>query len=206
MTPDTPPGKTAWDVIAAILKSPWLFVSIALVLAGLFLATHLVAKPGTEVVLLWGAAKYQKGDPPTEVKTTPPPEDINMYLLPKNKETHQLNNIGETTEATYPILDGGINFVAHGHEVEIGGVNIEQIYVAARSGAGEPLSVIRKSSGKVGIKQADITYIELAYKGNIFSIVVDDNGENIATFKVEPIRISTLKQSSYLALSHSDVH
>ncbi|HXC37848.1 MAG TPA: hypothetical protein VN667_02800 [Burkholderiales bacterium] len=202
MTPDKPTGKTPWDVLAEVTKSPWLFVAVGVFFGALFLATHSSAKPGTEVNLLWGLVKYQKSDlvPPSSPSIVT--DSTKGYVLPKNEETHQASGYNSPFVAvTHPILDKGINFVANGYDLTIGGANIKQISVAARSSEGDALSMTKKQDGSIEIKQGvSMTHIELSYKGNFFSLVVGYSKGRLGNFTVEQIPSTTLTLSPYAAI------
>jgi hypothetical protein len=210
MTDQKSNGRTPWDLLSDLLTNRWLLVLVALALVLVATIVHLNAKPGSEVVLFWGLAKYQKPEQFTQEKPPTPQEatadDIRGYFLPENVPTHslkspvpgQIKSIYEPVQI--PILDKGIFVVANVFTITIGGPNVSLLSIAGRSEDGNPLFIKKTETGALEMRQAKAPHLEMMYKGNLFVLSITQSGAGFGALTVKNTSKPTLTLKGYSAL------
>lgn len=173
-----PTGRTRWDFAAEAIKSPVVLVVSLILFLLVPLMVHLNAEPGTEVSLFMGLIKYQKAKPilpqsPTLTKVEP--ADTQGYYLPSTVDFK---------DEPIPILDRTINVGRAGSNSNaayfIGGANVEQARIAARTWTGETIKP-RFSDGKAYFTATD-TVTQVEYKGNFFELITESQKGDEGTF------------------------
>jgi hypothetical protein len=203
MATDKDFGRTAFDLLSELLRSWKLFLVVLAIAATVIGIVHLTAKPGTEVSLFWGLAKYQKADTPIP---TPLPQvihkELSNYILPKEENLRGYVSYSQQGFKIFPILDGAVNFYCDDHQVILGGAEISKISVAGKSDRGDKIKAhVDPKTGNVVIDlNSSVAIIELEYKGNLFEIKIYTTDEIAGRFWVTRIAQGSLTLSEYKAL------
>jgi len=163
-------GRTLWDFASEALKSR----AAILIAAVLFLfaviipiLVHVIAEPGSEVVLYGGLVKYNKAKQSDDRSAH---VDVSHYYIPERATL--------TTRQPIPILDRTINVaLVNPLVVRVGGANIDIIKIAARTNAGDPIT-LRATDGYFELVSMGEAYLELEYKGNFFYIALAPAGDD----------------------------
>jgi hypothetical protein len=167
-------GKTLGDIAGQILCSRALLAGLVASGLAIFTAVHLAAKPGTEVSLFCGLAKYQKSESAIVVAPqAPAPAETTGYVLPQKARTHDYGSYARPSQpVTYAILDQSVNFSCDDKVVILGGAQVKRLSVAARTKEGDPLTTTTHPiSGAIWINlRSMVSHVELLYKANYFAI------------------------------------
>ncbi|MFB2639010.1 hypothetical protein ACE02P_13370 [Shewanella bicestrii] len=96
-----------------------------------------------------------------------------------------------------PILDGNLFIEKHFNQLVFGGVNFEQVQLAARSKTGSKASILERGAGSISFQIYDMPYIEIEYKEQYLGLQIIPEylgGDYIALYyTIEPIDAPTMK-------------
>lgn len=134
------------------------------------------------------------------------PDDLRYFgtknTLPQEVTEQKISKFSrlEKTEVPSlrsPILDGNLFIEKHFDRLVFGGVNFDQVQLAARSKAGSKASILERNAGSISFKIYEIPYIEIAYKGQYLTlqIIPEYLGDDYIAlyYTIEPIGAPTMK-------------
>ncbi|EHU4917175.1 MULTISPECIES: hypothetical protein [Vibrio] len=150
---------------------------------------------GTLLVFLFQGVgtKYLPDNLPSFGTTTTLPQTVSE---PKTSKFSRVEKT-EVPSLRSPILDGNLFIEKHFNRLVFGGVNFDQVQLAARSKTGSKASILEREAGSISFQIYDMPYIEIAYKGQYLGLQIIPEylgNDYIALYyTIEPIDAPTMK-------------
>lgn len=171
-----------------------IFISVFMLFACSFAAAYLLFYPDEELKVTY--QQVEKLQDMLEKCVERPQQDVKIDTLKKFSSLTfvlpQSVTLSKWEEKT-AILDNSIHVGRYYNDFFIGGKNIDQIRIGARTGDGDDLRIVKNpSSNRLEVSYWDKPYFELAYKGRYFSIEVRLNGTN-PVYSVTEISSATME-------------